>query len=183
MYTCKHCKMSPHRSSGYPRNYKWKTERGFNNHKCYKDEAERQAEKLVRDAEKKRIFDELFASYLDWRSGIQIGDTVRYVTHAVTKPTHQWRGSRQVKVRYEEERRYYGTTSVVVGILPAYEIIDDLRKALEDGEEYPVRYAVESGASRIRISDIVDDGADLDAAATLKQAAYDEHVEISRMCR
>lgn len=107
-YVCDECRKAPMKS-GYPRKYRWKTEKGFLGHSCYKDEQEmlrkRQEDKIISD----RISLERFVS----ESKYKVGDHVFYVTYTVVKPTHEWRYGRLVHVRYEEERSYWNSSGTI----------------------------------------------------------------------
>ncbi len=108
VFICEHCKKAP-LSGGFRRNYKWKTEKGFNGHPCYKDIQAKQAERETRQKlQGKAQLEQAVAS-----AKFQIGGMIYYYGYTVTKPTHIWRGDRQVKVRYEEERRYWADSGVV----------------------------------------------------------------------
>jgi alpha-galactosidase/6-phospho-beta-glucosidase family protein len=112
-YTCEHCKKAP-RNGIYKRNFKWKTEKGFLNHPCWKDILEQR--KKNEENEKTRKEKELS----DWilKAKYKVCDSVYYLSYYVTKPTHEQRGNRIVKVRYEEERKYCRNSGHVQCYLP-----------------------------------------------------------------
>lgn len=107
-FICVHCRQAP-KTGDFRRNYKWKTERGFNNHKCYKDIQLENAERAAQQEKQKEV--QLAQAIATAK--FQVGDTIHYYSYTVTKPIHVWRGDRRVRVRYEEERRYWATSGVV----------------------------------------------------------------------
>jgi hypothetical protein len=109
-YMCSACKAAPH-TGQYPRRWKWKTEKGFLGHSCYADEQKNKAES---DAKYKKDQEERLASWIS-NAKYKVGDTVFYYDYTVSKPTHEWRGSRLVHVRYEEERSYYSSQGTITG--------------------------------------------------------------------
>jgi len=93
--------------SGYPAK-KWKTEKGFVKHttECPKrpsavnkrQEAELQRIDLVNDWKNTLEF---LKEELLYNLNIELGQEVYWVRRIVVKDTHEWRGNRSVKVRYE----------------------------------------------------------------------------------
>lgn len=110
-FSCSHCRKAPRRG-GFPRNYQWKTERGFKNHKCYIDDEKR---RLI--ANDKRIADDAEALRLAIEnSAHKVGESVHCWGYIVTKPTHRHNGYREVRVRYEEERKYFAHSGTITAI-------------------------------------------------------------------
>ena len=93
---------------------------------------------------------------------MQIGDTIHYVSYYVTKPTHQQRGTRMVRVRYEEERKYYAKSGKVTAI--------DNELVSVDNKQIPSRNVFDSRVSA-------------EQAAVERQKKYQEHCDFSSMCR
>lgn len=101
--------------SRYPQP-KWTTQAGYDAHmtKCPKS-PEAVARKL---AESQAAAAKAEAAQLAVisRARYAIGDTIHFVGYRVVKPTHELRGGRMVRVRYEEVRAYYATTDKVNAI-------------------------------------------------------------------
>jgi len=100
---------------GYPQP-SWKTEKGFRGHmiKCSKRpslakiNSDKKNEQIEKNEEKINQFLSIHP----------IGSTIFISSHRVTKPTHVQRGNRMVKVRYEEERRYFAAEIEIKRITP-----------------------------------------------------------------
>lgn len=95
---------------------KWKTEAGALAHiaKCPKRPeavAERQQAEDARRATEDAAKDAALK-----RARHKIGDTIHYVRCIVLTPTHVQRGSKMVRVRYDEERSYRAQTEQVRSI-------------------------------------------------------------------
>jgi hypothetical protein len=86
---------------------KWKTEKGYLNHlaKCpnrpevVEERNRRREEQEKEDKEEK---EKALANF-----EYKIGDKIIVCSYRVTKPIYEQRGTRRVKVRYEEERKYF----------------------------------------------------------------------------
>ncbi|KVP17027.1 hypothetical protein WJ84_01765 [Burkholderia ubonensis] len=77
--------------------------------------------------------------------GLSIGDEVFYVGYHVTAPTHVQRGTRRVRVRYEELRSYFGASArieslswvgslVLNGCIPVGNLCASLSEAKDKAE-------------------------------------------------
>ena len=109
------------------------------------------------------------------------GDKVILSTYRVTKPTHEWRFTRWVHVRYEEERYYYAQEFIVRGHYEP-QFAYTVGQCLKDGAQYPVTYVTEGGMTfteRMVFASIEE--ARADAAANGK--AYKEDCDFASMCR
>jgi hypothetical protein len=180
-FSCPICKKAPSQG-GYPRRWQWKTEKGLREHRCYKDDAARQAERDVQAQVERMVFDTLFAEYLATRPPQhQIGESVSYVSYLVREPTHKWNGSRMVHVRYEEVRRYDADTSVIEAIAPVHTSTKMLRDAIDGGSSYATGYMVRG--RMISDGDIYPTLAEAQAEADRRQAAYDAAVHQAEMYR
>lgn len=182
-YTCEICKKAPPKS-GYPRRWKWKTKRGFQNHRCYIDDlkAQQERDEIKRVlAEKERcrmkVFDEWTSLGLASR---KIGDKIFYTGYNVTKPTHEWRGGqlrgRLVRVRYEEARQYFATNGTITLIEPMDRLdIDSIRKAIEENGllSNMYHYRIDSKLSSACTS-VFDDLESAEEQARKLQTEYDE---------
>ena len=95
---------------------KWKTEKGFRQHmeKCtgkpsYKNKID---EKIFNNiAASQKVIDTFLIDH-------PIGSKLIISTYYVTKPTHKQRFNRTVRVRYEEERKYFATEITINSITP-----------------------------------------------------------------
>lgn len=120
IYRCPYCKGN--NDPRYPAKT-WKTEKGFRSHmeSCHKKPSA--VAKRDAAAEQKRIADEekaeaqaIMDANAKETSPVKIGETVHVCDYYVSKPCYEQRGSRMVKVRYEEERVYYGRSFQVQDI-------------------------------------------------------------------
>ena len=148
--------------SRYPQP-KWTTQAGYDAHmaKCPKS-PEAVARKLAESqaAAAKAEADQLAAIA---RAKYAIGDTIHFVSYRVVKPTHELRGGRMVKMRYEEVRAYYAATHEVIAIglrhgALAYNYIvspSDIHPTLEEAQK----------------------------AAADRQRGHDEALKFARECR
>ncbi len=152
-YICEVCKEAPLRN-GFRRSYRWKTERGFKNHRCYADEL-KEMERRVKEKER-RLYERVK------NSKYKIGDEVPYVGYSVLKPTHVWRGDRRVRMRYEEKRRYYALHGKIQEITLWGYIVDGVH--VYDNDIYPTIKEAEKAAEKA-------------------QKGYDEHCRHAVRCR
>lgn len=140
----------------------WKTEAGFRKHMtcCLGTPSarKRQADlELARSAGA-----EASAAIAAAQMGLSIGDNVFHVGYTVTAPTHVQRGSRLVKLRYEESRRYYGAAARIVSFGWAGGLV------------------INGG---IAARDLCDSLMEAEAKAAEAQLQYDSHVEIAAATR
>lgn len=165
-------------NSGYPMP-KWKTEKGFRGHmaKCKNSPSNVKAN-MLKMKEKNESRNRLVQACLD--SGLipyKIGDKIYYHSYHVTKPTHQQKWNRMVRVRYEEERRYYHQEDTIRTIdiqIPYYNS--------EESVEYLIKnYLVING--RVRLSDICTTLNEAKDIAISQQIAYDKSCEDAARCR
>ena len=176
IYTCYECKAAPLPKNGWRRNYEWKTLRGFDNHKCYKDAFERAA-KARRDKQDRA---QLFAQWLGL--GIldyAVGDDIFYCAYDVTSLTHLSDGRR---VRYEERRHYFGAEGEVTSIRPLNERvdIDAISAAIRDKSQLPAFYIVRNLHT---VAKPFASLAEARAEAEAQQSAYDAHCKLSSELR
>lgn len=121
MYECPICKKAPPKN-GYPRKWRWKTEKGFLGHDCYANEpakaAKREAERIERERQERLRYDRQLE---EWRriAKYKPGDTLFLVHYGITAPTHVLRYGRMVRVRYEELRSYTVTQVEIRELVPA----------------------------------------------------------------
>lgn len=95
---------------------KWKTEKGFRQHmeKCtgkpsFKNKVDQKTLDNIEASNK--LIDSFLIDH-------PIGTKLIISTYRVTKPTHKQRFNRMVKVRYEEERRYFDTEITINSLIP-----------------------------------------------------------------
>ena len=92
----------------------------------------------------------------------KIGEEVHFCGYSVTKPTHERRGTRQVKVRYEEGRSYWNDKGEID------EIVDGGYKV---------------GGRLVRNSDICESQEAAYEKAHQQDISYKESCEFASMCR
>lgn len=129
----------------------WKTENGFRQHmntcKNAPGNAQQQAPQFAADEVEMANLSADSAKKL----GLSLGDTVFYTGYRVTGPTHVMRGTRRVRVRYEELREYYAATAriesfswlgalVVNGCIPESRICKNLAEAQEKAQAAQKEY-------------------------------------------
>jgi len=166
-------------SSGYPAP-KWKTEKGFRSHmeKCPNSPSKYMAS-IYKLKEATNKMEELKKTCLD--SGLipyKIGDKICYHSYHITKPTHEKRWNRMVRVRYEEERRYYAKEEVIVSIdfeIPRYAITES---SVEDTIK---NYMVIN--RKVRLSDICGTMSEANEIARQNQLSYNKSCDDAAMCR
>lgn len=95
---------------------KWKTEKGFRQHmeKCkgkpsFKNRIDERTAANI--AASQAVIDKFIIDH-------PIGSELIISTYDVTKPKYEQRGSRMVKVRYEEVRRYYAARITINSLIP-----------------------------------------------------------------
>lgn len=111
------------------------------------------------------------------------GDKVFISTYEVTKPTHQQRGGRLVRVRYEEERRYLAKEVIVESyIVPHISELSFMYDCLTRNKNFDVKYKAKSGMY-FRESDVFNDIASAEADAKAKGIEYKESCDFASMCR
>jgi len=108
------CPFNCHRSD-YPAP-KWKTKQGIMKHlqTCSK-----RPSNIKRLSENKEVEDMIFDRYKKEALNMvthQIGQTIYWVRKIIVKDTHEWRGSRLVKMRYEQILRFEAVESVINSI-------------------------------------------------------------------
>ncbi len=108
--------------TGYPIR-KWKTEKGIKNHlkECCNTptnvKVREEKTTAMANEEKKRIA-ELERKRADILKRIpqKVGDTIYHTYSHCVKPTHEWRGSRRVRVRYEAVYSYGWSEATIASI-------------------------------------------------------------------
>lgn len=149
----------------------FKTQQGLNNHKhrwycseCgeklktqkgYERHVARHSEKVSKKAENERLLEierrereDQFRKKVELLKGEGLfnpiykqGDKVILSTYRVTKPTHEKRWNRMVRMRYEEERHYYAQEFTVHGHLePEMQNSYQVERCIRENEQYSVEY-------------------------------------------
>lgn len=168
-FVCEKCKAAPARRSGFHRQYRWKTEKGFHEHKCYTgnpEMARKRAETRARNEQARRVevqrqHDERMRER-ERTAAHKPGEVVFASVYIVTQPTHSERYGRRVRVRYEEGRRYEARAITIeyVTMIGYY----GLGFHFGDGDIFPTL-------------------AEARASARSREAKYKEHCESAEMCR
>ena len=157
MFTCNICKKAPLKN-GWSRNCTWKTQRGFDNHKCYKDEQSRMAEQA--EKRKKRLEEDLKKAIET--AEYSVGETVYFWGYTVTKPTHVYKSGRMARVRYEEERNYWSDFGKITEIA-----IGGYKVGMRHVHKWNICKTIDEATEQAR----------------LKQEAYKESCEFASRCR
>lgn len=116
------CPFGCHTNSSYPQP-KWKTEKGFRKHLecCFMKPSEvekRDIEKKKKDneqLERNNILETLIPEFLE-KIEYKIGDEISYVQKVIVKDTHEWKGDRHIRVRYEPILRYDAINTTIRSI-------------------------------------------------------------------
>lgn len=148
--------------SRYPQP-KYKTEKGFIKHlnSCRLNPElvkKRENEKL----EQAKIMEEKINNIIS-KCNRKIGDKIFYVQEIITRPTHENRFGRMVRVRYEAEKIFRARESIIETI---------------GSDGFSLVYN-----SEIRESEIKPTFADAQECADKNKKSYDEHVKFSQDCR
>jgi len=166
----------------------YRTQKGYEKHtstNCGSDLAKEKelarAEQVRKDEEslQKMIYD------LKVRDGLfnpkyQPGDEVIASWYVVTKPTHELRYKRWVRVRYEEERRYFCGKRQVFGILePTESDRYNILNCLKNQTQFPVRYDF-GGVNVTGIHETLDEAFDFSNA---ERQRYKDACDFASMCR
>lgn len=111
----------------------------------------------------------------------EVGDQVFVSAYYVTKPIYEQRGSRRVKMRYEEERRYFAEKKNIEKVVyPDYNQIYSMKYCIESNRQFPVEYNVGYHNVILKIFDNLEE-----AKAHSDEASknYKEHCEHASFCR
>lgn len=160
-FVCSFCKAAP-KVGGFTRKFKWKTQKGFDGHRCYKDEPEPKPVETREDAQKR---------HMDaWEKDAKrsVGDLIHFVLYRVIEPTHVQRGSRFVRVRYEEKIRFYYGEGIIKSL---YADFSGLRGYFVDG------YGI------VEERNIYANKASAQNAVITLQKNHDEALKYAEMCR
>ena len=142
---------------------KWKTEKGFRKHmekcpSCPSAELREAQEKKQREEANEIKGKEAIASITQ-----KIGDKVYYVHKYIVKPTHEWRRSRKVHVRYDAVIKYSAETAIIDSIsYNGYTVVFN---------------------DHITVKSLCDTLQEAEQKAIEAQKSYDESVRQAKMCR
>jgi hypothetical protein len=161
-YECEYCKNAPRpQGDKWPRKYSWKTEKGLQNHSCYKHVLI----KLEKEAAAKNERLRLEAIELEEHRKtcpIKVGDKIFFYHYIVTHPTHVLINDRITKIRYEEKRKYFAEEGIVKEVflhhiqieyhmVPIKHICSSLEEAENKAKQTQINYDAECEfASRCR---------------------------------
>ncbi|WP_157641848.1 hypothetical protein [Burkholderia ubonensis] len=133
------CHTGPYRAPS------WRTEKGFRSHmeNCKCSPSAQQRNQAL--AAQRGLDDAQRCAAAAANLGLSIGDEVFYVGYHVTAPTHVQRGTRRVRVRYEELRSYFGASArieslswvgslVLNGCIPVGNLCASLSEAKDKAE-------------------------------------------------
>lgn len=166
MYECQICKKAPPKQ-GYPRKWRWKTEKGYLQHDCYANEpakaAKRDAERIERERQEKLRYERQLE---EWRgiAKYKPGDTLFLVHYGISAPTHVQRYGRMVRVRYEELRTYTVTQ-------------------VEIRELAPGGYLLTTNIGFVREADLFADYREANTECSRQDNAYKAYVKQCEYCR
>ena len=111
------------------------------------------------------------------------GDTVIVSTYIVTKPTHEQRFNRMVRVRYEEERKYGVFDWIIDKVIePTINDLYRINNCIELKQQYPIRYLTKNFKT-IPNSDIFQDRNKANEDADSKGKKYTEACDFASICR
>jgi len=191
----------------------FKTEKGLINHKCrwickicgtklttvggynrhlqnHSNSETRKKEQQLKQAEiQKQKEEELAIKYQKLKDmGLfnplySSGDIVIVSSYVVTKPTHEQRFNRMVRVRYEEERRYAVFDWVIDKVIePTVNDLWRINICIEKNEKYSIRYLTKN-LKTITDSDIYQDRKAANDDCENKGKKYKEACDFASMCR
>ena len=142
---------------------KWKTERGFRKHmtECWMRPSEVARREEIAHRNNEKLVERKAAALA--ACPVAIGDTIDYVREIIVKPTHEQRGSRMIKVRYEEVKRFVADRATV-------------REIGYNGFQCVIN-------KHIALSDIEPTREDAERRATDSQRGWNEHVALSERLR
>lgn len=191
----------------------FKTEKGLSNHKCrwiceicstklttlkgYNKHVEnhsnsemRKKEQHLKHVEEQKQKEEEFTIKYQMLKDMGLfnplydsNDNVIVSTYIVTKPTHEQRFNRMVRVRYEEERRY-GVFDLVIDkiIEPENNDLYRINNCIELKQQYPIQYLTKN-FKVIYESDIFQDRSKANEESDNKGKQYKDACEFASRCR
>ena len=167
------------------------TNNGYNRHLQNHSNTEiRKQEQQLKQAELQKQKEEEFAIKYQKLKDMGLfnplyssGDTVIVSTYVVTKPTHEQRFNRMVRVRYEEERRYTVFDWIIdKAIEPTINDLWRMGVCIEKNEQYPIKYLTKNYKT-ITHSDIFQDRKSANDDCENKGKTYKDACDFASMCR
>ncbi len=191
----------------------FKTEKGLSNHKCrwfckicgtklttlkgynkhlenHSNSETRKKEQQIKQVEAQKQKDEEFA--IKYQKLIDMGlfnplynsgDSVIVSTYIVTKPTHEQRFNRMVRVRYEEERRYDVFDWIIDKVIePTINDLYRINNCIEMNKQYPIQY-VTKNFKVISESDIFQDRSKAKELSDNNSKQYKDACDFASRCR
>lgn len=167
------------------------TQKGYNKHLDNHSNAESiKKEKALKQAKQAKIREEDFLAKYQTLKDLNLftplfnsGDSVIVSTYVITKPTHEQRFNRMVRVRYEEERRYSVFDWVIEkAIEPTINDLFRINHCIEKNEQYPIRYLTKNNKV-ISNLDIYQDRNKANEDSQNKDKSYKEACEFASRCR
>jgi len=167
---------------------KYKTEAGYNRHvknNCSVDKNKLAAIKVTDDMVRRRQEFEDNLLILKEKgllhSKYAVGDTVFASGYYVTKPTHEQRFGRMVRVRYEEERRYYAEKRAVTHVMdPTVLDLYKMKQCVEKNEPFEVKFLIGYNFTCTGLHNSLEEATEY----SLKESkSYKESCEFASMCR
>lgn len=153
MYICEICKRAPLQGK-FRRRWQWKTQKGFDGHRCYKQELEWKQAQDEKNVRAEQLWQQWLSLDLCSR---KVGQFVYTVLRRTVRPMYEQRGSRMVKVRYEEEYAYYPHRGEISTIIPGHYLDAEwLEKAIRDKSSFPYRYLVDHQEVYCKLFDVDD---------------------------
>lgn len=192
---------------------KFKTEKGLLNHKCrwhckicgtklttlkgYNKHLDNHSnleiikqEKEIKQAQLQKQKEDEFT--IKYRKLIEIGlfkplynsgDSVIVSTYIVTKPTHEKRFNRMVRVRYDEERKYDVFDWVIDNVIePTINDLYRINNCIELNKKYPITYLTKN-LYIISESNIYQDRVKASENALIKGKEYKDACDFASRCR
>ena len=191
----------------------FKTQKGLDNHKCrwyceicgkklvtlvgYERHVMRHAEKKVeaaeltlreneRECQRERLFKENVIKLKSrglFSPKHKEGDEVFLSLYVVTKPTHQYRYNRWVRVRYEEERKYYSGKFIVGGhIEPQIKDFVRVDYCLRHNKKFEITYYTEEEIIFYE-ENVFCDLQSAEKDAQMRQKDYQKDCDFAAFCR
>lgn len=156
---------------------KWKTESGFRQHmeKCTGKPSYKKAQ-AERNDERKKQFEAIQAEVLS-NFEYKIGDVVCYVKELILKDTHEQRGTRMVRVRYEAVKKFEARQEEIKSIdfLDCHPLSVSTTQYVRDNSLRLNKH--------ISLSSIRSNMDEATRSASEQQKSYDAHVEFSKSVR
>ena len=141
---------------------KWKTESGFKKHteNCPKrpsflleiEKIKQENDRLYNEKRQQALLNCLY----------KVGQKIFYIKEIILKDIYEWRGNKNVKMRYEQEKRFEAREDIIESI------------------DYDTAVFFNNG---IRINDLQDSLNSAIIEAEKIQKSYNEHVKLASSCR